>query len=50
VAFNAPHFADFIIEQPTAVVEDEVEKCQIHHFSAPFSKPAKNTLLAVEDA
>jgi hypothetical protein len=50
VAFNAPHFADFIVEQPTAVVEDEQEKCQIHHFSAPFSKPAKNTLLAVEDA
>jgi hypothetical protein len=49
VAFNAPHFADFIVEQPTAVIEDEVEKCQIHHYSSPFSKPAKNTLLAVED-
>ena len=22
VAFNAPHFADFILEQPTPVVED----------------------------
>ena len=50
VAFNAPHFADFIVEQPTAVVEDEQEKFQVHHFSSPFSKPAKNTLLAVEDA
>jgi hypothetical protein len=50
VAFNAPHFADFIVEQPTAVVEDEVEKCQIHHYSKPCSKPAKNSLLAVEDA
>jgi hypothetical protein len=50
VAFNAPHFADFIVEQPTAVVEDEVEKCQIHHYSKPFSMPAKNALLAVEEA
>lgn len=50
VAFNAPHFADFIVEQPTAVVEDEQEKCQIHHFSSPFSLSAKNTLLTVEDA
>lgn len=50
VAFNAPHFADFVVEQPTAVIEDDVEKCQIHHYSSPFSKPAKNTLLAVEDA
>ena len=28
VVFNAPHFADFIIEQPTPVVEDGQEKCQ----------------------
>lgn len=50
VAFNAPHFADFVVEQPTPVVEDEVEKCRIHHYSNPFSTPAKNLLLAVEDA
>jgi hypothetical protein len=48
VAFNAPHFADFVVEQPTAVVEEEQEKCQVHHYSSPFSMPAKNTLLAVE--
>jgi hypothetical protein len=50
VAFNASHFADFVVEQPTLVMEGEREKCQIHHYSSPFSKPAKNTLLAVEDA
>ena len=50
VAFNAPHFADFVIEQPTAVVIDGEEKCQIHHYSGPISLAAKNTLLAVEDA
>lgn len=50
VAFNAPHFADFVVEQPTPVVENDQEKCQIYHYSGPFSLPAKNTLLAVEDA
>lgn len=49
VAFNAPHFADFVIEQPTKVIEEEQEKCQIHHYSAPISLKAKNTLLAVGD-
>ena len=47
IAFNAPHFADFIIEQPTPVVEDEQEKCQAYHFSSPFSLPAKNVVLAL---
>jgi hypothetical protein len=49
VAFNAPHFADFVIEQPTKVIEEEQEKCQIHHYSGPISLKAKNTLLAVGD-
>lgn len=47
VAFNAPHFADFIIEQPTALIEDGEEKGKFYHFSAPFSLPAKNTILAL---
>jgi hypothetical protein len=50
VAFNAPHFADFVVEQPTPVIEDETEKCRIYHFSKPFSLPAKNRLLAVHPA
>lgn len=44
VAFNAPDFADFVIEQPTAVVEDGQEKCKMHHYSNPISLPAKNSL------
>ena len=48
VAFNAPHFADFIIEQPTPVVEDEKELAQVYHYSKPFSLPARNRLLALE--
>ena len=47
VAFNADHFADFIVEQPTALVEDGQEKGKFYHFSAPFSLPAKNTVLAL---
>jgi hypothetical protein len=44
VVFNAPHFADFVIEQPTPVVEDGVEKCKIYHYSQPFSVEAVNRL------
>jgi hypothetical protein len=47
VAFNAPHFADFVIEQPTPVIDDGKELCRIYHYSSPISLPAKNTLLAV---
>ncbi len=47
VVFNAPHFADFVVEQPTPVIEDGQEKCLIHHYSSPFSLPAKNVVLAV---
>ena len=48
IAFNAPHFADFVVEQPTPVMEDEEEKCQVYHFSSPFSLPAKNVVLALD--
>jgi hypothetical protein len=49
LAFNAPHFADFVIEQPTKVIEEDQEKCQIHHYSGPISLKAKNVLLAMGD-
>ncbi|MBM3889696.1 MAG: hypothetical protein FJ388_11295 [Verrucomicrobia bacterium] len=47
IAFNAPHFADFVIEQPTPVVEDGQEKCKIYHYSSPISLLAKNALFAL---
>ncbi|NLX99357.1 MAG: hypothetical protein GXY83_24735 [Rhodopirellula sp.] len=47
IVFNAPHFADFIIEQPTPIIEDGQEKYKVYHFSSPFSLPAKNVVLAV---
>jgi hypothetical protein len=47
VAFNAPHFADFVVEQPTPVIEKGQERCKIYHYSSPFSLPAKNTVLGL---
>lgn len=47
VAFNAPNFADFVVEQPTPVVQDGQEQAQVYHYSKPFSLPAKNRLYAM---
>ena len=47
--FNAPHFCDFVIEQPTPVVHDEQEVCKVYHYSKPVSFPAKNRVLSVSD-
>lgn len=47
IAFNAPDFADFVVEQPTPVIEDGLEKCQVYHYSSPFSLAATNVLLAL---
>ena len=47
VAFNASDFADFVVEQPTPVVQDNQELAQVYHYSKPFSHPAKNRLYAV---
>lgn len=48
IAFNAPHFADFVIERPTPVLRDGEEVCRVHHYSGRVSLPAANTLYAVE--
>jgi hypothetical protein len=48
VAFNQDDFADFVIEQPTPVVEDEQEVCSIYHYSNPISLPAVNRILTHE--
>mgnify|MGYP007059388550 FL=1 len=46
VAFNAPDFADFVIEQPTPVIEDGVVTHQVLHYSSPISRPSQNVVLA----
>ena len=45
VVFNQQDFADFVIEQPTSVIENEAEVCKIYHYSSPLSLPATNRLL-----
>jgi len=47
VAFNAPDFADFVVEQPTLVTEEDGATHQVFHYSCPFSLAAKNRLFAV---
>jgi hypothetical protein len=49
VAFNAPHFADFVIEQPTPVLDEGRETARVYHYSSPISLPAKNSLIALEE-
>ena len=46
VAFNTPHFADFVIEAPT-IVDPGHPGLQIRHFSKIVSLPARNRLFAV---
>ena len=48
VAFNQDDFADFVIEQPTPVIQNEKELCQVYHYSNPISLPAINRLLTHE--
>jgi hypothetical protein len=45
--FNAPDCCEFVIEQPTPVMRDEREVCQVYHYSNPISLPAKNRILSV---
>ena len=48
IVFNAPHFADFVVEQPTPVVDENGgQLAEIYHFSNPISLPAKNRVLAL---
>ena len=48
VVFNAPQFADFVVEQPTPVVDEEGEQlAEVFHFSEPISLPATNRVLAL---
>ena len=46
VAFNAPHFADFVLEVPTTIGE-EGRACEVHHYSKLLSLSARNTMWVV---
>jgi hypothetical protein len=47
VAFNAPRFADFVIEQPTPILENGREIARVYHYSGIRSLEARNTLFGV---
>ncbi len=47
-AFNVPDSCDFVIEQPTPVLRDEQQVCEVYHYSNPVTLPAKNRILAVQ--
>jgi hypothetical protein len=52
VAFNVPHFADFVIEAPTPLLDKGAEGkeiARIYHYSRRLSLPAKNRLFALQD-
>jgi hypothetical protein len=48
VAFNAPHFADFVIEVPTAIdAESGPDSPQVHHYAQRVTLEAVNRLYAM---
>jgi len=47
VAFNAPQFADFVIEEPTRVKRDGQEPYTVYHYSRRLSLAARNTVYAL---
>ncbi len=47
VAFNVPHFADFVCEVPTPIIEDSRKICRIYHYSERHSLPAKNRIYCI---
>ena len=47
VAFNVPTFADFVVEDVTALKDNE--PAQVRHYSRTLSLPASNRLFALEN-
>lgn len=49
VAFNAPDWAEFLIDEPTPIHDGEKEVAKVFHYSRQFACPARNVLVAQED-
>lgn len=47
VAFNVADSADFVIEAPTPIVQDDREVCRVHHYSKLVTLPTENRLYSV---
>ncbi|CAG5018585.1 hypothetical protein DYBT9275_06031 [Dyadobacter sp. CECT 9275] len=47
IAFNAPDFADFVVEVPTPVLEKGKQVASVYHFSEVMSFTSQNKLFAL---
>ena len=47
IAFNTDHFADFVIEAPTPIMEDKKEVSTVYHYSKIKSLQVKNRIFAL---
>lgn len=47
IAFNAPEFADFVVEVPTPVLRDDQKVATVYHYSELLTLTTKNKLYAV---
>lgn len=47
IAFNKPHFADFVIESPTPIIEGGNDVATVYHYSKIVSMTAENTIFAL---
>jgi len=48
IAFNKSHFADFLIEAPTSVMEGDKEVATVYHYSKITTMNVKNRIFALE--
>jgi hypothetical protein len=47
VAFNVPHFADFVVEQEAALACEGGGTAHVYHYTKPFSLPSQNKVIAL---
>jgi len=49
VAFNAPDWAEFLIDEPTPIRDGEKEAAKVFHYMRQFACPARNVLVAQDE-
>lgn len=47
IAFNQDHFADFVIEAPTSILESDKEVATVYHYSKIATIKVKNRIFAI---
>jgi hypothetical protein len=47
IAFNQPHFADFVIEAPTPIMDGDKEVATVYHYSKMVTMTSKNRIFAL---